>query len=49
VETLLINARVRSSQNKALSVNADLGLPDSEEMQIKARLATKISDIISQR
>jgi predicted XRE-type DNA-binding protein len=31
------------------NVYADLGLPDAEEMQIKAQLATKIGDIIKRR
>lgn len=32
-----------------INVYADLGLPDAEEMLIKAQLATKIGDIIKQR
>ena len=31
------------------NIYADLGFPDAEEMQIKAQLATKISDIIKRR
>jgi len=31
------------------NVYADLGLPDAEEMFVKARLATKISEIIKHR
>jgi predicted XRE-type DNA-binding protein len=31
------------------NVYADLGLPNAEEMQIKAQLATKIGDIIKRR
>ena len=31
------------------NVYADLGLPDAEEMFVKAQLATKISDIIKRR
>jgi len=31
------------------NVYADLGLPDAEEMIVKARLAAKISEIIKQR
>ena len=31
------------------NVYADLGLPDAEEMLVKARLATKISEIIKHR
>lgn len=31
------------------NVYADLGLPDAEEMWIKAQLATKIGDIIKRR
>ncbi len=32
-----------------INVYADLGLPDAEEMLVKAQLATKIGDIIKQR
>jgi predicted XRE-type DNA-binding protein len=31
------------------NVYADLGLPDAEEMQVKAQLATKIGDIVKRR
>ena len=31
------------------NVYADIGLPDAEEMQVKAQLATKIGDIIKRR
>ena len=31
------------------NVYADLGLPDAEEMLVKAQLATKIAEIIKQR
>ncbi|CAN7458520.1 helix-turn-helix domain-containing protein [Trinickia sp. LjRoot230] len=31
------------------NVYADLGLPDAEEMQVKAQLATKIGEIIKAR
>lgn len=31
------------------NVYADLGLPDAEEMQVKAQLAAKISEIIKRR
>ncbi len=33
----------------SINVYADLGLPDAEEMWIKAQLATKIGDIIKRR
>ena len=31
------------------NVYADLGIPDAEEMLVKAQLATKIGDIIKRR
>ena len=31
------------------NVYADLGMPDAEEMQVKAQLATKIGEIIKRR
>jgi len=40
-----LNSIEKSSGN----IYADLGNPDAAEMQIKARLASKISDIIQQR
>ena len=36
-------------EHGSANVYADLGLPDAEEMQVKAQLATKIGDIIKQR
>ena len=36
-------------EHGSTNVYADLGLPDAEEMQVKAQLATKIGDIIKRR
>lgn len=36
-------------EHGSTNVYADLGLPDAEEMQVKAQLATKIGDIIRRR
>jgi len=36
-------------EHGSANVYADLGLPDAEEMQVKAQLATKIGDIIKRR
>lgn len=38
-----------SIQRGSNNVYADLGMPDAEEMLIKAQLATKIGDIVRQR
>ncbi|WP_297477984.1 helix-turn-helix transcriptional regulator [Ferrovum sp.] len=36
-------------EHGSINVYADLGLPDAEEMHIKAQLAAKIGDIIRRR
>lgn len=40
---------MNSIEKSSGNIYADLGNPDAAEMQIKARLASKISDIIQQR